>query len=451
MERALYTIFPDFQGLEQATVLTTSTTTTTTTTDQDNDDDGEVLAVTMHRSSPTNPTIRETETGVDSTTNDTTITTTTFAPGNGFRPSFAGNQIYTNVQTILDCATISRPRRRKKHEKYRTTKSDKSTKSSKSYEDGSDGGKSSKKSTKGDDDDDDDKDGALHIGGDHGGKSSKSDSGGKSSTKGDDDDDDDNDIDHGSSGDHGDKSSESDSSGKSSNNSNKGGDDDDHGSREEHGDNDDDESSDQQSPSLEPTDPQSPTQEPTEEPHPTLEPTDERSPTQEPTVPQTSDTTQPGEDNLATSPSSLVDYPLAGNDDEEGADSSSATESQGPTSSPPDGTDSETVSIPTRCFVDADDNNDEDSLDDEEGVNDYFIGRLENPPCSVCGDEDQTVTVYHAFFEWPGQPRTTCGLLQIAGAMGHLPADYCSLLPDLIREKCRCQPIPTAGKHRATL
>jgi hypothetical protein len=394
MERALHTIFLDFQGFEQVTVsLTMTSATATPTTDQHNDDDDDdPLSVTMYRSSSpsSNPTIRDMEAGLDSTTNASTTTTTTtkentaantFTSGNGYRPSFARNPIFTKVQTILDCAIISRPRRQQKH---RNT-NEKSAKSSK-RNDG--GGRSSKKTTKGDDDDGGAYYDLHHTSSsdyiwDDGDKSSKKSGNGE-------DDDDDGDDEYFSTSSNRDESDmeehsevEDDDDGKSDSAYSE------YVDEEMESDNDDDESMDQQSPTFVPTDPLPPTLEPTV---------------------------------LPTSAPTLEDNPVTGSNPDGSADP-----------------------IPNRCFVDGDD--DDDLVDDveEEGVDDSAVGRLENPPCSVCGDDDQTVTDYPAVFEWPGQPRTTCGLLQIDGAMGHLPADYCSLLPDLIQEICRCQPIPTAG------
>jgi len=56
--------------------------------------------------------------------------------------------------------------------------------------------------------------------------------------------------------------------------------------------------------------------------------------------------------------------------------------------------------------------------------------------CSVCG-VGKCVSNAAAIFDFPGQPKVGCGILQQAGISGSIPLGQCKFLPDLIGA-CEC-------------
>jgi len=57
--------------------------------------------------------------------------------------------------------------------------------------------------------------------------------------------------------------------------------------------------------------------------------------------------------------------------------------------------------------------------------------------CSVCGP-GKCVTDLESIFSYPSQPSISCGLLENAGHSGIIPLDQCAILPDLIKDDCKC-------------
>jgi len=63
---------------------------------------------------------------------------------------------------------------------------------------------------------------------------------------------------------------------------------------------------------------------------------------------------------------------------------------------------------------------------------------LEDNGCSICGP-DKCITAETAVFSYPGQPAIQCGLLEEAGRSGLIPLDQCGVLPQLVKNICKCK------------
>ncbi|KAG7349950.1 hypothetical protein IV203_012547 [Nitzschia inconspicua] len=474
IERAMRTILTDFVAFEQVTVLTAG----------NQQQDIPPSALTMQRSYNSSEILREAQTDTPGPDKDLTAT---FTSGNGYRPSFARNPVYVKFQTILDCATVSRPRKTHRNKSDKSSKDDKSTdnssknnksgkssKDDKSSEKDSNNDKSEKsskdgKSSKSDKDVEDDsnrdkdsddsrdtdsKDDAdepkKEVSDKGKGKNDKADEPKKEDSKDTDDkddepkkedskDNDDKDDDDEPKNEDSDKEKDQDNKNDEPKNEDsdkeKDQDNKDDEPKKEDSDKEKDQDNKDDEPKKEDSDKENDEDDKNDESD--KEDSDkEKDQDDKNDEPEKEGSGENGHeddfDDVDEEGSEEVDGRVPEDGDEDDDSESSGSEDLVDADSSATGV----VSIPTRCFM--------NDFDYNEDV-DTTVGRMDNPPCSVCGGDDQTVTIYDAVFQSPGDRPTTCGLLQIAGAKGHIPADHCSLLPDLIKEPCGCQPIPTAG------
>jgi hypothetical protein len=387
IERVMRTILPSLEGFEKVTIVASS-------------EDGASAAVTMHRSgSATNSK------GNNGNDREGTSTETSqeqgesaygFTSGGGHRPSFARNQVFSKVSTILDCATITRPRKKRK-KSSKSNKSDKSSKSGKS-------GKSSKsgKSRKS----------SKSTNNSYSSRSEESSADTSSHDRSPSTDNVQGDVSH-------EKPPPSDDSKESGSSDNSQTDSATSMDKEDDTLSFSDESEDKEEGAYDGHDNTDP---------PTRTPSDNGSTDSTPT------TSTDGRLDVPTAAPSVASgsFPLP---TESPADVSAGSEEDSVDEVTEQDPESEAGAndVWSRC--------DPDYKDDDTEADTQLVGRLDNPPCSVCGT-DQTVTKFSAIVSssLSGQGTTTCGLLQLAGKMGHLRADVCAVLPTTIRDVCGCAP-----------
>ena len=64
-----------------------------------------------------------------------------------------------------------------------------------------------------------------------------------------------------------------------------------------------------------------------------------------------------------------------------------------------------------------------------------------NPPCYICGDENQRVTEPEFVVEVPGQVARTCMEVEEAGLAGLITEAQCGFLPGIFAVPCGCEEV----------